>query len=78
MDETIMQLKEKIHNKYNFFQINDMSLMFPFACKAGGPVLDHQSLLECGVSDNEIVCVITKKQNLEACCRNLLAGGQRY
>ncbi|WJX21032.1 hypothetical protein P8452_10508 [Trifolium repens] len=29
IDETIMQLKEKIHNKLNFMKINDMLIMFP-------------------------------------------------
>jgi hypothetical protein len=60
IDETIMQLKEKIHNKFNFMKINDISIMFPALARVA--VLDFQSLGEVGVSNNEIVYVFRKKQ----------------
>jgi hypothetical protein len=71
IDETIMQLKEKIHNKFNFMKINDMLIMFPALKRRGNTVLDCESLGECGVSNNEIVYVFIKKQKpAEECCQS--------
>jgi glutaredoxin-related protein len=39
IDETIMQLKEKIHNKLNFMKINDMLIMFPALKRRGNTFL---------------------------------------
>jgi hypothetical protein len=60
IDETIMQLKEKIHNKFNFFKINDMSIVF--AALPCVTIFDCQSLEEFGVSNIGTVYVFIKKQ----------------
>nr|XP_012570123.1 uncharacterized protein LOC101509069 [Cicer arietinum] len=60
LDETVFQLKKRIHNKFNFIRMNDMFLLF--STYAGNQVLDHQSLHQLRVIRNSYVYVFIKKQ----------------
>lgn len=63
LNNTVLQLKHKIHEVYTYIPVNEMSVQF--SSFKGDHVFNNQSMQELRVSNNSIVYVFTVKNFLE-------------